>query len=95
MQHDDDQEQVLQHVEEAVGYWFDDVEENITYLEPEQQDLHHEQDHGETPVPNRQNNNHYHQETEETPYPHDYHHKPMDVEEVPVSCTTLTTILLK
>ena len=83
-QQDDDQEEVPQHLEEAVGHWFDDMEDNIPYLEPEQQDHHQERDHEETPVPNRQNNNHYHQETEETPYPQDNHHEQLDVEEVPV-----------
>ena len=83
-QQDDDQEQVPQHFEEAMGHWIDDMEENIPYLEPEQQDHHQEQHHEETPVPNRQNDNHYHQETEGTPYPQDNHHEQMDVEEVPV-----------
>ena len=41
-QHDDDQEQVPQHVEEALEHWFDDMEENIPYRESEQQDHHQE-----------------------------------------------------
>ena len=67
-----------------MGHWFDDMEENIPYLEPEQNDHQQEQEQEEIPVPNQQDNNHYYQETEETPYPQDHHHEPMDVEEVPV-----------
>ena len=36
MQHDDDQEQVTQHVQEVVGHWFHDMEGNILYLDPKQ-----------------------------------------------------------
>ena len=68
MQHDDDQEQFPQHVEGAIGDWFDDMEQNISFLGREQKDHHHEKDHEKTLFPNRQNNNHYHQKTEKTPY---------------------------
>ena len=81
-QEDDDQEEDPQHFEEAMGHWFDELEENIPYLEPEQPDLHQERVKEETPMPNQQNNNHYRQETEETPYPHDHHHEQMGVEEI-------------
>ena len=77
-----------------MGHWFDDMEENIPYLEPEQNDHQQERDQEDIPVPNQQDNNHYYHETEETPYPQDHHHEPMDVEEVPVQlyCITPTTI---
>ena len=67
-----------------MGHWFDDMEEDIPYLEPEQNDHQQEHEQEETPVPNQQDINHYYHETEETPYPQDHHHEPMDVEEVPV-----------
>ena len=67
-QQDDDQEEIPQHFEEVI-YWFDDIEENIPYLELEQQDHNQERDHEVTTVPNQQNDKHYDQETEEEDAP--------------------------
>ena len=94
-QQDDDREEIPQHFEEAMGHWFHDMEENMLYLEPEQQAHHQERDPDETPVPNQQNNNSYHQETEEGLLTHKaIITKRWTLEKFLCSCITPTTFLL-
>ena len=80
---DDDQEEIpVTQMEEAVRHWYDDMEEEIPYHLPEQEQ---EDTYEETPTTAPENQNyHHHQEPEDTPYPHDHHQDPMDMdEEVP------------